>query len=38
MKGARLVEFHDAGHALPIQCAGRVNALLLDHLAGAAAL
>jgi len=30
--GARYVEFPDASHGLPIQHAGRVNALLLDHL------
>jgi pimeloyl-ACP methyl ester carboxylesterase len=30
--GARYVEFADASHALPIQCADRVNALLLEHL------
>ncbi len=30
--GARFVEFVDAGHALPIQCADEVNALLLNHL------
>jgi pimeloyl-ACP methyl ester carboxylesterase len=33
--GARFVEFAQAGHALPIQCAEEVNALLLDHLARA---
>lgn len=37
--GSRYVEFEDAGHALTIQQADRVNALLLEHLdAGAAAL
>lgn len=30
--GARFVEFSNASHALPIQCATEVNALLLDHL------
>lgn len=30
--GARFVEFANAGHALPIQCATGVNALLIDHL------
>jgi len=30
--GARYVEFPDASHGLPIQHAGRVNALLLEHL------
>jgi aminoacrylate hydrolase len=30
--GARFVEFADASHALPIQCADAANALLLDHL------
>ncbi len=30
--GARLIEFPDASHALPIQCALEVNALLLRHL------
>jgi pimeloyl-ACP methyl ester carboxylesterase len=30
--GARFVEFPDAGHALPIQCAPEVNSLLLQHL------
>jgi pimeloyl-ACP methyl ester carboxylesterase len=34
--GARYVEFDDASHALPIQCADRVNALLMEHLTGAA--
>lgn len=29
---ARFVEFAHASHALPIQCHGEVNALLLDHL------
>lgn len=32
---ARFVEFEDAGHAVPIQCAREVNALLIDHLSGA---
>jgi 3-oxoadipate enol-lactonase len=31
IKGARYVELGDAGHALPIQCADRLNALLVDH-------
>jgi aminoacrylate hydrolase len=30
--GARYVEMKDAGHALPIQCAGALNALLADHI------
>ena len=30
--GARFVEFSDASHALPIQCAREVNRLLLEHL------
>jgi pimeloyl-ACP methyl ester carboxylesterase len=30
--GARFVEFPDAGHALPIQCAAETNALLLEHI------
>jgi len=30
--GARYVEFQDAGHALPIQCGDRLNALLLEHI------
>jgi len=30
--GARFVEFSNASHALPIQCATEVNALLLEHL------
>ena len=33
--GSRYVEFDDASHALPIQCAGRLNELLLQHLAAA---
>jgi len=33
--GARFVEFDDASHALPIQCAERLNALLLEHLTAA---
>ena len=32
---ARFVEFADAGHALPIQCADRFNDLILRHLAAA---
>lgn len=32
IRGARFVEFGEAGHALPIQCAAEVNALLVDHL------
>jgi hypothetical protein len=32
--GATLHEFGDASHALPIQCAGRLNGLLLDHFGG----
>jgi aminoacrylate hydrolase len=32
ISGARYVEFDEAGHALPVQCADRVNALLLEHL------
>jgi len=32
----RYVEFDDASHALPIQCAERVNHLLMEHLTGAA--
>ena len=31
--GARYVEIADAGHAVPIQCADRVNALLAGHIA-----
>jgi pimeloyl-ACP methyl ester carboxylesterase len=30
--GARYVEFQDAGHALPIQCGDRLNALLVEHI------
>ena len=30
--GARYVEFDEASHALPVQCADRVNALILEHL------
>lgn len=30
--GARYVEIPGAGHAVPIQCAGAINALLLEHL------
>jgi pimeloyl-ACP methyl ester carboxylesterase len=33
--GARFVEFAHASHALPIQCAPELNALLLDHLTAA---
>ena len=33
--GARYVEFADASHGLPIQRAGEVNALLLEHLRAA---
>ena len=33
--GARYVEFDDASHALPVQHADRLNALLLEHLAAA---
>lgn len=33
--GARYVEFAEAGHALPIQLASAVNALLLEHLMAA---
>jgi aminoacrylate hydrolase len=29
---AQYVEFEDAGHALPIQCADRLNALLIEHI------
>ena len=29
--GARFVEFADAGHALPIQCAPQINELLAEH-------
>jgi pimeloyl-ACP methyl ester carboxylesterase len=32
--GARYVEYRDAAHALPIQCADAVNELLLEQLAG----
>jgi pimeloyl-ACP methyl ester carboxylesterase len=32
IKGARYVELAEAGHALPIQCADRVNALLVEHI------
>ena len=32
---ARYVEFEQAGHALPIQCASEVNALVLEHLVNA---
>jgi pimeloyl-ACP methyl ester carboxylesterase len=37
ISGARLVEFPDASHALPIQCPAEVNALLHDHLTRAEA-
>jgi pimeloyl-ACP methyl ester carboxylesterase len=33
--GARFLEFPHASHALPIQCAAELNALLLDHLSAA---
>lgn len=33
--GARYVEIPDASHGVPIQCADRVNALLLEHFAQA---
>jgi pimeloyl-ACP methyl ester carboxylesterase len=33
--GARYIEFADASHALPVQCADRVNALLHAHLTAA---
>jgi pimeloyl-ACP methyl ester carboxylesterase len=33
LNGAEYVEFPDAGHGLPIQCAGEVNALLARHVA-----
>jgi pimeloyl-ACP methyl ester carboxylesterase len=32
INGARYVEFSDGGHALTIQCAGRLNALLIEHI------
>ena len=35
--GARYVEFEDASHAVTVQHADRVNALLLDHLDAARA-
>jgi aminoacrylate hydrolase len=35
--GSRFVEFADASHALPIQSAAEVNALLIDHISGAEA-
>jgi pimeloyl-ACP methyl ester carboxylesterase len=35
IRGARFVEFADASHALPIQCAGRLNATLAEHLLAA---
>lgn len=34
--GARYVEFDDASHALPVQCAGTLNVLLLEHLTASA--
>jgi pimeloyl-ACP methyl ester carboxylesterase len=36
--GARFIEFADASHALPIQCAERINRLLMEHLVAAEAL
>jgi pimeloyl-ACP methyl ester carboxylesterase len=33
---ARYIEFPDAGHAVTIQCAKEINALLVEHLIGAA--
>jgi pimeloyl-ACP methyl ester carboxylesterase len=36
--GARYVEFADAGHALPIECAAETNGLLLAHLEAADAV
>lgn len=36
IEGARYVEFGEASHALPIQCADRVTDLLVEHLTGAA--
>lgn len=33
--GAKLVEFPDAGHAILLQCADRLNSVLLDHFADA---
>ena len=35
IRGARYVEFADASHALPIQLADEVNALLSEHLLAA---
>lgn len=35
IRGARFVEFEDASHGAPIQCADRMNRLLLDHLSSA---
>jgi pimeloyl-ACP methyl ester carboxylesterase len=32
--GARFLEFAHAGHAAPIQCAGEINELLMNHLTG----
>ena len=36
--GARYVEFQDAGHALPIQCEDRLNAILVEHIERAESL
>ena len=36
--GARYVEIPDAGHGCTIQCADRVNALLVEHFAAAVAI
>ena len=36
--GARFIEFPDASHALPIQCAAEVNSLLFEHLTAASSL
>lgn len=36
--GARFIEFPDASHALPIQCANEVNSLLFEHLTTATSL
>jgi 3-oxoadipate enol-lactonase len=35
MPHATFIEFSDASHALPIQCADRINSLLIDHLTAA---